>query len=156
MKEFIIALLVFWGFIVSITGIFCISNMKIAGRVMRRTLKKFSLIGLCVSCVLLLSVFVDFMPTMKEMFALAIISSCWLIDLLNKERAKLDPNHNYGKFYIHDIFWVISMSAMVLWYCAYIFTSDFGLILTTIKTIILMATIVVSSFGSQKLLESTL
>lgn len=156
MKAFIIAFLVFWGFIVSITGIFCISNIKIAGRVMRKTLKKISLIGLSISCVLLLSVFVDFMPTMKEMFALAIISSCWLIDLLNKERAKLDPNHNYGKFYIHDIFWVVLMTAMVLWYCAYIFTGDFGLILTTIKTIILMTAIVGSAFGSQKLLDSTL
>ena len=156
MKAFIIAFLVFCGFIVSITGIFCISNIKIAGRVMRKTLKKISLIGLSISCVLLLSVFVDFMPTMKEMFALAIISSCWLIDLLNKERAKLDPNHNYGKFYIHDIFWVVLMTAMVLWYCAYIFTGDFGLILTTIKTIILMTAIVGSAFGSQKLLDSTL
>lgn len=156
MKDFLIAILIFWGFIFSITGIFCVSNRKIAGRVMRKTLKKFSLIGLSISFVLLLSVFIDFMPTMKEMFALAIISSCWLIDLLNKERLKLDPTHNCAKFYIHDIFWIISMIAMVLWYCAYIFTGNFGLILTTIKTIILMATIVVSAFGSQKLLDSTL
>ena len=156
MKESLIAILVFWGFIVSITGIFCISNRKIAGRVMKKTWKKFVLIGLGVSFVILLSVFVNFMPTLKEMFALAIVSSCWLIDLLNKERAKFDPKYNYSKFYIHDIFWTVSMIAMVLWYCAYIFTGDFGLILTTIKTIILMGSIVISAIGSQKLLDSTL
>ena len=122
---------------------------------MKKTLKKILLLGLCVSLFVLLSVFVDFMLTI-EMYALAIISSCWLIDLLNKARYKVDPKYNTAKFYLYDTAWSFSMVAMVCWYLAHIFTSDWGVILITIKFIILLAVIVFSAFGSHKIVKLTL
>ena len=155
MTEFLGSMIMFWGFIFFITGIFCITNIKIAGKVMRKTLKKILLIGLGVSLFVLLSVFVDFMLAI-EMYALAIISSCWLIDLLNKARHKVDPEYNIAKFYLYDTAWSFSMTVMVCWYLAHIFTSDIGAILITIKFIILLSVIVLSAFGSHKLVKSTL
>lgn len=156
MTEFLGSMILFWGFIFFITGVFCITNVKIAGKVMRKTLKKILLIGLCVSLVVLLSIFDGFMLSTVEMYALAIISSCWLIDLLNKARHKVDPEYNIAKFYLYDTAWSLSMTVMVCWYLAHIFTSDIGAILITVKFIILLAAIVFSAFGSHKLVKSTL
>ena len=156
MTEFFVSITMFWGFIFSIISIFCITNKKIAKKTLKRTSKKIFLISLGVSLIILLSVFVKFMPSIVEMFALAIVSSCWLLDLLNRERVKLDPEYNYTKFYIHDIIWTITMIIMFCWYCGYIFTSDFTPVLTVIKFIILLGTMVLSAFGSQKMLDKTL
>lgn len=156
MSEIIGSMIMFWGFIFFITGVFCITNRKIAGQVMKRTLKKILLIGFGVSLVILLSAFKKFILSTVEIYALAIVSSCWLIDLLNKAKYKLDPTYNVCKFYLHDIVWSLSMTVMFCWYVAHIFTSDFNAIATVIKMIILMAAVVGSAFGSNKLIKSML
>lgn len=155
MIEFLGSIAMFWGFILLVIGTFCLTNIKIAGKVIQKSYKKILLISIGTSLIIFLSVFVDFMPSIMEMFALAIVSSCWLIDLLNKERFKCDVNYNYMKFYVYDVLWIVSMLVTFCWYIGYTFTNNFSFVLIMLKIITVLLVIVASSIGSQKMLTKT-
>ena len=88
MGEFLVSLLLFWGFIAFITGIFCFTNKKIAGKVLKKTAKNIFCIATGISLIMLFAVYINFMTSIIEMFAFAMVSSCWLLDILNKVNVK--------------------------------------------------------------------
>ena len=149
MKEILAVILMYWGFIWFIIGLFYFTNKSTANRVIRKTLRKIFSIGIGFSLILLASFLFKSMIMPMEIFALSIISSCWLVDLLNRARYRLDPCYNNLKFAFHDIVYGVFMLGMIGVYLFYIFTHNVTFVSVLIKIVLLIIAVPLSSFVSE-------
>lgn len=155
MHEFLNFVIMFWGFVFFIIGLFAIRNRIIIFKVLKRVYKKIFLIGLSLTFLMFLASVFNLILPVKEMFALSIISSCWLVDLLNKARARVLSDISYGQFHLHDIVWGFSMIICLIWLCGSAIVGGFGILYVISRFFLAILTIWGSDWFSSKMTKCT-